>query len=154
MIVAKHLGRRRQQEAVLAGRPDAHGFNGDNGLELHVNGVLGEIAAARALDVPYTETCNTFKDPDLPCRIQVRTRSKHYYELIVRDDDSDNEAFLCVTGRFPGLWVRGWLYGWQAKQTQWRRSYGNREPAWFVPHAELRTVGELRDIVRFWDVRL
>lgn len=138
-----NLGTARQNESLRMGLRDAHGFNGVNGLQRHIEGACGEIAAAVVLGLPFEDTINTFKLPDLPFKIQVRTRSKPYYELIVRMDDPDDEIFVCVTGTAPNFAVRGWMYGGDAKRPEWIRTHGGREPAWFVPHACLRTVAEL-----------
>jgi hypothetical protein len=151
---ATQLGCRRHAEAVAAGRPDAHGFIGSEGLRMHIEGAMGEIAAARALGVEFTPTCNTFKDPDLPYGIQVRTRSRHDYDLIVRDDDADAEMFVLVTGSNGSYVVHGWMLGDEAKQDRWRRMHGGRPAAYFVPKNELRPLGTLVDLITFWSVTI
>lgn len=118
-------------------RPDRHGadLSGD-GWSLHIEGAAGEIAFARARGCYWSSSVNTFSLPDVG-DVQVRTRSRHDYELIVRDCDKDGDVFALVTGRAPEFVVRGWIRGGDAKRKEWRREHGGREAAFFVPQAEL-----------------
>jgi hypothetical protein len=67
----------------------------------------------------------------------VCTWDLHEYELIVRDDDAPGARFLLVTGQCPRYCVRGWILGADARRDAWRQTHGDREPAYFVPHAAL-----------------
>jgi hypothetical protein len=138
MAWVEQIAGRRQNEAVQAGRPDRHGFNGRDGYALHRLGAAGELAVARALEVPWDATVNTFRAPDLGGIFQVRTRSEHWHDLIVRSEDKDEEIFILVTGRPPDLVVHGWIVGKDAKQHQWKNDYGGRPTAYFVPKAALQ----------------
>lgn len=139
--LALYVASRRQEEAAGAGRSDRHGFAGD-GLAIHLLGTAGEMAAAKALNCYWGGAEGTFKRPDLG-GIQVRTRSRHDYDLIVRPGDADDEPFLLVTGTMPAFRVHGWLWGREAKQPQWLQTHGGREPAYFVPQAALRPLTAL-----------
>ncbi len=139
MAWAERIARRRQDDAVRAGRPDRHGFvGGEAGYALHVLGTAGELAVARALEVPWDATVNTFKAPDLGGVVQVRARSEHWHDLIIRTEDRDDEIFVLVTGRPPDLTVHGWIIGQDAKQVQWKRDHGGRPSAYFVPKTVLQ----------------
>lgn len=127
----------RQIESVLAGRRDRHGFNGD-GWGAHIEGALGELATAKFLDRYWRAGVNAFHGPaDIGDRCEVRCRSSHDYELIVRTDDDDTRFFVLVTGVAPRYRVRGYIQGSNAKRVEWLKEHGNREPAYFVPHASL-----------------
>jgi len=138
--LVRHIAHRRQDEAVLAHRPDKHGFRG-NGFRIHFLGALGEAAVAHILGVPWSGSVNTFKAPDILDCVQVRTRSKVAYDLLVRPNDKDNEFFVHVTANFdldlPVLVVHGYIEGRDAKMPGWLESYGGRPPAFFVPTASL-----------------
>ena len=137
-------GLMRQVKVMQRESRDAHGFDGQRGLIVHVEGALGELAVAKAIDRHWAARVDTYKGADLGDRIQVRTRSKPYYELIVRPDDQDAEAFVLVTGQCPTYVVHGWLWGGEAKQSRWWKDLGNdRPPAWIVPQADLRDMAEL-----------
>ena len=134
---ADRIATNRQDEAVKAGKRDSHGFNGIDGLNKHKLGAAGELAVAKALGVIWDATVNTYKAPDLGECVQVRTRSKHDYDMLVRANDKDDEVFIHVTGQPPNLIVHGWLYGKDAKQEKWKQNYGNRPSAYFIPTSEL-----------------
>jgi hypothetical protein len=111
---------------------------------MHIEGACGEAAVAKALNVFWSGTVNTFKrGGDIGSKIQVRTRSKSYYELIVRQDDRDDDIFILVTGKAPSFDVVGWTLGKDAKKEQWIQTHGNREAAWFVPQKELLDINTL-----------
>jgi hypothetical protein len=132
--MAMNIGSMRHLTALFARREDRHGAVCT--WDLHIEGACGELAAAKGLGVFWDGSINTFKRPDLP-GVQVRTRSRHEYELIVRDDDAPGARFLLVTGQCPRYCVRGWILGADARRDAWRQTHGDREPAYFVPHAAL-----------------
>lgn len=138
VLVGATIGVQRQLEALMQGRPDRHGFDGENGWTVHIEGACGELAVARVIDRYWAATVNTFKDGgDIDRKVQVRTRSKHHYELLIRPDDGDDDVFVLVTGRAPMYRVVGWILGRDAKQAAFLQEYGNRPKAYFVPHAAL-----------------
>jgi hypothetical protein len=133
------LGFERHQRAVPDRRPDRHGLTKDaDGLGLHINGACGEIAVAKWRDCYFLPTIDKFKSPDIGNKVQVKTRSRHDYDLLVRTDDKDAEIFVLVTGWAPVLCLRGWAWGHEARQPAFLQTYGGREEAWFMPQALLR----------------
>jgi hypothetical protein len=133
VMLAARCGVRRHVAALFAGLQGAHGVNMDNAWSIHIEGACGELAFCRCYDLPWSESVNTFKAPDVGKRIQVRTRSLHDYDLLVRDADADDEIFQLVTGRAPRFAVRGAMLGAMAKRNEFKRRYGGRDPAYFVP---------------------
>lgn len=139
MALAATAGGIRHAESLMRGRRDAHGLPEEaDGLRLHVDGAAGEIAVAKLLGRYWGGDVGTFKRADLGRGVQVRTRSRHDYELLVRPDDPDDHAFVLVTGSPPRLAVRGWIWGQEAKRPEWLRTHGGRPPAYFVPTTALR----------------
>jgi hypothetical protein len=137
-LLGATIGVQRQLEALAKGRPDSHGFDGLDGWSKHVEGACGELAVAKVLDKYWGGTVNTFKDGgDIGAAIQVRTRTKDYYDLIVRDDDKPEDVFVLVVGKAPSFRVVGWIRGRDAKQPAWIQHHGNRPAAYFVPQAQL-----------------
>lgn len=120
-------------------------FGGDSAWQIHIEGACGELAVAKALNIHNSHTINTFKEADLGRSIQVRTRSKGHYDLIVRPDDDDDEVFVLVTGAVPDFEIRGWIWGREAKQEKYRANYGGYGEAWFVPAAALRHIETIPD---------
>lgn len=136
--LAAHVGIRRQIEALKANRPDKHGYQGD-GWSIHIHGAGGEMAFAKAAGLYWDGSVNTFKAPDLPGRIQVRTRSGvgGREDLIVRAGDNDDDIFVLVVGMLPEFKVAGWITGFRAKSKDWVQTYGGRPSAYFVPRSAL-----------------
>lgn len=139
--MASDIGRMRQLSSVKSGLGDAHGFDGGGWTE-HIEGACGELALAKHLGVYWDGSVNTFHRDDLP-GIQVRTRSRHDYDLIVRDADSDDDIFVLITGRCPTYTIRGWILGRDAKKWDFRVAHGNRPPAYFVPQGSLQCLSNL-----------
>jgi hypothetical protein len=142
VAMASEIGRLRQLASIKASRLDRHGFSG-NGWDVHIEGACGELAAAKYLDLYWDGSVDTFKANDLPL-IQVRTRSRHDYELLVRPEDDDEAIWVLVTGQSPCFWLRGWLMGRECKRFEWVREHGGRPPAYFVPTLGLRPISQLR----------
>ncbi len=135
--LAAGVGVRRQVEALAARRPDRHGYHGEDGWTVHVEGACGELAVARFLGRYWDGSNRTYRSAADVGAVEVRTRSRHDYDLIIREDDADTSAFVLVTGRCPDYWVRGWIRAADARRPEWLQRHGGREPAWFVPPAHL-----------------
>ena len=128
------IGVKRQLGALKANKQDAFGFDGKNGWSIHIEGAAGEMAAAKALNRFWGGTINTYKiGGDVGGDIQVRTRSESTYDLIVREGDRNEDRFILVTGQIPLFEVVGWIKGADAKKPEFKKAYGNRLPAYFVP---------------------
>lgn len=142
MAIAAWVGVRRNIESRRRGLPDKHGLSGE-GWNEHIEGAGGELAVAKMLNLYWDGSINTFKRADL-AGVQVRTRSHHGYDLLVRPDDSPEDAFVHVTGRMPHYRIHGWMTGAEAMQDRWMAHHGDRPAAYFVPRSELRPIQTLR----------
>lgn len=137
------VGLRRHVEALRDQRPDVYGCTG--AWDLHIVGACGELAVAKVLKRYWSGTVNTYKNGgDIGRRMQVRTRTRAGYELLVRDSDRDDDVFVLVRGEGPVFEVVGWLLGREAKQAQWKQTHGGRAPAYFVPDDALHDLEHLR----------
>lgn len=146
VLMAAQIGVVRQVQSLKKGLRDKHGHEGA-GWNLHLEGCCGELAVAKALNQFWDGSVNSFKVGGDVGGLHVRTRSKHSYELIVRDDDPDDAAFVLVTGTCPEYRVRGWILGGDAKRSEWRQTHGGREAAWFVPHENLHPIECLKGVM-------
>lgn len=142
MWIATGVGRIRQLEALKKNLPDKYGFNGD-GWSIHIEGACGELAVAKALNMYWAGTINTFKSKADVGKLEVRTRSRHDYDLLVRPDDKDESVFIHVTGKAPDFRIHGWLLGKDAKQEKFLQNYGGRDLAYFVPATSLNNINDL-----------
>jgi hypothetical protein len=146
---AMQVGGMRHLSCLFKGWKDKHGADSMNGWQLHVEGACGEVAAAKALNMYWPATVNTFDCADLGERIQIKTRSNPDFDLIVRQRDSDHHYFVLVTGVCPVYNVCGFLLGAEAKQEKWIKDYGNRKaPAYFVPQKALKPISDLAVLLR------
>lgn len=92
------------------------------------------MAFAKFVNKYWNGSVNTFKNGGDVGRFQVRTRSDHSYDLIIRPDDRDSDYFILVTGQAPVFRVRGFILAADAKRmSECIQTYGGRPPAWFIP---------------------
>ena len=141
LMMAATSGALRQAESMLSGRKEAHGApDTDDALWKHVLGACGEIAIARVLSRYWGGDVNTFKKADIGKRVQIRMRSRHDRELLVRPDDDPNMAYVHVTGTPTQMLVHGWCWGWEAMTPEYLKPHGGRPEAYFVPTTVLRSL--------------
>jgi hypothetical protein len=138
---ARGIGMKRQQECEKAGKKDRHGFKG-NGVNIHILGAAGELAACKVFGLIWSASVNTFKgQADVGDVGEVRATTYKTGSLIVREDDQDDHVFILVTGQIPHLTIQGYMMGKDAKQKQWLSDRGNgRAKAYFVPQTAIERV--------------
>jgi hypothetical protein len=136
VAMAAQIGMMRQLSSMKKGLVHSHGCE-EIGWTNHIEGACGELALSKYLGVYWNGSVDSFKSStDIP-GYEVRTRSDHAYDLIVRDNDNDKLRYALVTGVSPRYLIRGWILGTDAKREKWSQGYGNRPPAFFVPQEYL-----------------
>ena len=143
LMMAANVGVRRQVEALSKGLKNQHGALASKVWQNHIEGACGELAFAKAMNWYWNGSVNTFKLPDVG-NAQVRTRSSHSFELIIRKNDTG--IFVLVTGMAPQYKVHGWFDSKDVKSI-WLQDYGGREKAYFVPQAELHPLESLNAVL-------
>jgi hypothetical protein len=143
LYLAAMVGVQRQIAALRRNLPDRHGYDGHDGWTVHIEGACGELAVARVCGQYWGGSINTFHSKADVGKVEVRTRSEHHYELLVRKDDPDDRNFVLVTGRSPEFQVHGWFPSRDAKRNQWLATHGNRPAAYFVPTPMLKSIFDL-----------
>jgi hypothetical protein len=136
---AASIGVRRQLEAYRKGLANVAGLR-FVGWDEHIEGAAGELAVAKLLGRHWDATVNTFKfTGDVGPELEVRTRSKHHYDLLVRPNDNPYRYYCLVTGTTTegAFRVHGWLQGRECMQDCYRQTYADRPVAWFVPQSAL-----------------
>jgi hypothetical protein len=146
MSLAGKVGVARQISCLHKKMRDAHGFDGKNGFEIAIQGVGGEIAAAKALNVYYPPTVDTFQvGGDVGDHIQVRTGVYQNRYLILRPNDRTKGVFIGVSGRMPNYVVHGWCVAHtMAQERYWFIDPRGRPPFWKVPYSALEEISQLR----------
>jgi hypothetical protein len=81
---------------------------------------------------------------DLPGGIDVKTRSKHSYDLIVQKNEDPRKKFVLVTVQDQKTLLHGWCYGHEALQEQFWADPARGRPAYFVGKEHLRPMETLK----------
>jgi hypothetical protein len=137
------IGGNRMIRATFRRVEAGHGFNGDP-WDVDVEGACAEIAAYKSVGRYWSPSISKLKEEGGDGGPwDVRRRSEEWHDHLIRDNDPQDRPHILVIGRAPRFWVVGWLWGHEARRDEWRKSYGGREMAWFVPKGELRDMAEL-----------
>jgi hypothetical protein len=145
---AMEEGMRRQavnEARGLRGRNNGPRF-GDKALQVHLLGAAGEMAVASYLglkDHLYQETEARRGSDDLP-GIDVKTRSRYKYDLIVQKQEDPRKKFVLVTIEDHKTFIHGWCYGREAMEEKYWADPARGRPAYFVPKSELRSMESLK----------
>jgi hypothetical protein len=144
MWYAGQIGLARGLASMSRGLQMAAGDAGTNRWSQDVEGAAGEMAVCKAFGIYFAGTVNTFHEVSDVANIEVRTRLKPEYELLVRPRDRDEDIFLLVTRDAPFVYVlRGWILGRDAKRPEWLQTHGGMARAYFVPTRALHDVDTL-----------
>jgi hypothetical protein len=146
--IAMEEGMRRQRvnEAKgLRGR-NKGAWRGDKALEIHLLGAAGEVAVASYLGLKehlFKETEARRGSADLPGNIDVKTRSKASYDLIVQRNESPDKRFVLVTIQDQETLIWGWCWGHEAMQEQYWADPARGRPAYFIRKEALHSIDTL-----------
>jgi len=146
--LAMEEGRRRQavnEAKGLRGRNRGPRF-GDKALEVHLLGAAGEMAVASFLgmkELLYSEAEAKRGSDDLP-GMDIKTRSRHSYDLIVQKNEDPRKKFVLVTIEKQTTLLHGWCYGEEAMMDKFWADPARGRPAYFVGKEYLRSMESLR----------
>jgi hypothetical protein len=146
---AMEEGLRRQgvnESKGLRGR-NGGAWKGSKSLEIHLLGAAGEVAVASYLGMKehlFKETEARRGSDDLPGGIDVKTRSKHSYDLIVQKSEDPRKKFVLVTVQDQKTLLHGWCYGEEAMDEKYWADPARGRPAFFVPKTVLRSMESLK----------
>jgi hypothetical protein len=141
-------GLRRQsfnESKGLRGR-NGGAWKGSKALDIHLLGAAGEVAVASYLGLKselFKETEAKKNSDDLP-GIDVKTRSKACYDLIVQRGSDPQKKFVLVTIENQQTLLHGWCYGHEALQERFWADPARGRPAYFVQQKHLRPMEDLR----------
>ena len=107
-------GMRRQGVNEAKGLRGRNGgaWKGSKALDIHLLGAAGEVAVASYLGMKehlFKETEARRGSDDLP-GIDVKTRSRHQYDLIVQKNENACKKFVLVTIESQKTFLHGWCY--------------------------------------------
>lgn len=126
--------------------------DGDKALFFHKLGAAGELAVADYLHLReflYQETEAIRGSFDLPPNIDVKTRSRHDYDLICQLDEKPEKTLVLVTIQNKITLLHGWIKSEDAMKEQWKKDPAGGRPAYFVPQSALLPLIDLRHAEMF-----
>jgi len=146
--MARAEGFRRQAVNEAQGLRGRNGgaWKGSKALDIHLLGAAGEVAVASYLGLKehlFKETKAKRGSDDLPGNIDVKTRSKHSYDLIVQKSENPDKIFILVTIEDKQTLIHGWLRGRDAMNNRFWADPARGRPAYFVPKEHLHSISEL-----------
>jgi hypothetical protein len=147
--IAMAEGMRRQSTNEAQGLRGRNGgaWKGSKALDIHLLGAAGEVAVASYLGMKehlFKETEARRGSDDLP-GIDVKTRSKSHYDLIVQRQSDPGKKFVLVTIENQQTLIHGWCYGREAMKEEFWADPARGRPAYFVTKEYLRPMETLND---------
>lgn len=152
LVKAVSEGERRQRtnEALrLTGR-NMGPSTGLKALDIHVLGAKGELAVAQYLNLEahvFQDEIPTRGSIDLPPNIDVKTRSKHWMDLVIQLDDSPSKVFVHATSEDDVVRLHGWTYGERVMKAAFHQDPAKGRPAYFVRSWALFPMSQLQAII-------
>jgi hypothetical protein len=114
-----------------ADRAEKYGAPVEGGWSRDIDGIIGEWALAKALDVYFPGADPALYGKGDIGRWQVRTTWWRRGCLILHDDDKDDAPYvLVILSPFRAV-IFGWMMGAEGKQPRYWRSKVDR-PAYFI----------------------
>ena len=144
--------RRRQEtnaKKKLKGRNNGP-ETGDEALRVHLVGAAGEMAIASFLGLKekvFGDTEAVRHSCDLPPDIDVKTRSRHYYDLLCQFDELPSKTLVLVTIENKTILLHGWIKATEAMREKFKREYVKGRPCYCMPKHELRPIQSLQQYV-------
>lgn len=148
----KAEARRRQsvnEGLRLSGRNNGPA-QGELAAKCHELGAGGEMAVATYLgleDHLYKDLTPIRGSADLPPNIDVKTRARHYYDLLVQLDDCPRKTFVLVTVENKEVLMHGWIHGEEAMKKEYVKEYVKGRPCYSIPKEKLSPMLSLKEYV-------
>lgn len=148
LIIAANVGAMRRASNCIKNIQPKHGCsNGEGSWEIDIVACQAEMAVASYLNLFWDGAVNNFAARDVGGIVDVRSRSKRHYQLILHRDDPDNVPFVLVWGNPPNFELSGWLLARDGKKEEYWADPAGGRPAFFVPKEVLQPMTELREWV-------
>jgi hypothetical protein len=145
--IEEGLRRQRVNESkALRGR-NGGAWKGSKALDIHLLGAAGEVAVASYLGMKehlFKETEARRGSDDLPGGIDVKTRSRSCYDLIVQKGSDNRKKYVLVSIESQKTLLHGWCYGEEAMQERFWADPARGRPAYFVGKEHLRPMETLK----------
>jgi hypothetical protein len=107
------------------------------GAELAVASYMGLERYLYADKTPVRDSC------DLP-GIDVKCRSRHYYDLLLHLDDVPSKTFVLVTIENRKTFIHGWIRGHEGMRQDLVKEYAKGRLCYAVPQSMLYPMEQLK----------
>jgi hypothetical protein len=141
-IAASIGAARRVMKLFSPSRRDYNGAEVEDGWRIDIEGACGEMVLAKWARAYWSGNLGRLDLADVG-PLQVRTRTRHDYELPLYDKDHPDHLFVLVTGVAPQFALRGWIRARDGKRNEWVRSPKPSRCAYFVPTERLEPMATL-----------
>lgn len=125
---------------------------GEAALELHRLGCTGELAVAVFLGLEedvFMEKEARRGSADLPGALEIKSRKKHGYDLLIQLSDSPDKLFVLTTcDRVVDplrVVLAGWAYGSTVMRKEFIRELVRGRPCYVVPNNLLQPIETLKE---------
>ena len=108
-----------------------------NSWNIDIEGALGEMALAKALNMYAGLPINNYKEADIG-PYHVRTTEYDDGCLILRKEDKLDCRYVLITGKNGKYMVRGQIEGYAGTNPAYWRDPNGRPGAYFVPQSALQ----------------
>jgi hypothetical protein len=139
------VGLERQIEAIKRGMKPRFAYRDEREKwGGHVVGAMAEMALAKWTGLYWSHGVNTFRwAADVAAGIEVRWNNWEPPKLKIRDDEKLESVVVLVSGVPPLLQLRGWIVASEGMRPEWRAAPNGGPPAYFIPLANLKPMGEM-----------
>ena len=148
MAIEEGVRRQKANEAKSLKGRNGGPESGKKALRVHILGAAGEMAMASFLNLKQYIFLNKNANrgsADLPFNIDVKTRSKHYYDLIVQKNEDPTKIYTLVTIEDKKIFLHGWLLGKDCMRENFWADPANGRPAFFIPKNLLNPIESLKN---------
>ena len=128
ILHAGFIAAQRQAQNLSKGRADAYGAKRGNGLDLHFQGCMGEIALAKGLNLFWSGQLGNLRASDVS-KFQVRATTLSGVRgpegnLLLHPNDSGADCFVLVRLDGARADLRGYILGSNGKKEEFWKPDG------------------------------
>lgn len=144
MMVAAYVGSCRNVQSLKQNWEPGAGVGLFNTWTPNIEGVGGEMAAAKALNIYWQPIVGDHRADDVG-PYQVRTNiSRKLDDLCLRPKDRPDRIYISVLSFMPEFEIIGWVTGEEGKQEKWLRDGSlGRPKCFYVPRSVLHPMSQL-----------
>lgn len=144
--LAEFVAHQRDTDGRAAGADASKFGNGRPTYDVHLDGVLGELAFAKLMGIYWTGMGDSYHEDSDVANYQVRATKHANGCLIIRPNEGHEHDpwVLMVADGSRDYRLAGWCYGWAGRKDEYRKDPAGRPWAYFVPQDALESPESLR----------